>query len=246
METGSSGFALFHLLRRPYRRLCHRRRHASAVAANLVLRTCLILLRALEASRPHPFSPSSRSRRARREQSSLPVPLRPSSAAPPPFHAPRAAQELIRPVLNIHCPVPSSISPSLGRNRARHRRIPLTLARASVPLTDDQPPLLLDSIQGSGGIPLALLDLPDPFPLWFVRHRRRERLSPPCAAACSSPATLEQAPVLLPRARALPSSVDRVLALPCRRRAPHRRERRRRAAALSRALLCSRRRLGAV
>jgi len=131
------------------------------------------------------LSPSSRSRRARREQSSLPVPLRPSSAAPPPFHAPRAAQEVIRPVLNIHCPVQSSISPSLGRNRARRCRTPLTLARDSDPLTDDQPPLLLDSIQGSGGIPLALLDLPDPFPLWFVRHRRRERLSPPCAAACS-------------------------------------------------------------
>src|SRR6185312_13768413 len=37
LETGSSGFALFHLLRRPYRRLCRWRRHASSIPANLAL-----------------------------------------------------------------------------------------------------------------------------------------------------------------------------------------------------------------
>ena len=92
LETGSSGFALFHLLRRPYRRLCRRRRHASAVAANFALRARhLYPSRAREVSPPfYPFllprahAEPDASRARRRRPSGRSSPLRSISSRPKP------------------------------------------------------------------------------------------------------------------------------------------------------------------
>ena len=138
-----------------------------------------------------PSSPFSRPREAGRRsraaaRCSSPPPVAP--AVLPPFFKPE--------------PFPSyrtSPRTSKATSRARFRPLLAGIKAAAVgrrnpkprapPLLVDVPFLpLLDSIQGSGGLPLTLIHVPDLFFLGFMRHLRRERFSLPCAAALPSPA----------------------------------------------------------
>ena len=82
---------------------------------------------------------------------------------------------------------PTSIGPLPGRNRSRRRRPPETRPPELRPLVNVPFPPLLNSIQGSGGLPHTLIHVPDLFFLRFTRYPRRERASPPCTAACRRP-----------------------------------------------------------
>ena len=161
-----------------------RRRHASAVAANLVPREPSYPLPVPSLSEPFP-SPSSRPRQAEPERAVIVAVAAPTT----PLLSRSIPRVPIAPSLipNLSHLSPSSAVPFPRPNRARRPRLPLLGRRELRPVVDLRPPGLLRPNRLRGELVHDLLSLLDLFIARISHHRRRSAAALP-RTPCSPPA----------------------------------------------------------